>query len=60
VIERCEVEYSVLMEGCVVRTSRGSRRRCSAVRSSVDAPRAAAAAHRLLLGDHSQVEIAEG
>ncbi|WP_052666145.1 glucose-1-phosphate thymidylyltransferase [Nitriliruptor alkaliphilus] len=60
VVTRSEVEFSVLMQGCVltdvprieasllgreVRVSRGARR---------------PAAHRLLLGDHSDVELAEG
>jgi glucose-1-phosphate thymidylyltransferase len=59
VVERCEVEFSVLLERCVVRDVarlEGSRLgRDVAVRRTERRP----AAHRLMLGDHSSVEISE-
>ncbi|MFP4636245.1 MAG: glucose-1-phosphate thymidylyltransferase [Nitriliruptoraceae bacterium] len=59
-LTRCELEYSVVLERCVLRDVprlEGSLLgRDVQVTSALRRP----AAHRLLLGDHSQVEIAGG
>ncbi len=59
-LERCEVEYSVLMERCEI--SDVPRLEGSLLGRDVRVGRTQRrpAAHRLLLGDHAQVEIAEG
>jgi glucose-1-phosphate thymidylyltransferase len=58
VIERSEVEYSVLLERCVVRDA--GRLEGSLLGRDVTVSQAdrRPAAHRLLLGDHSHLEIA--
>ena len=60
VLERCEVEYSVLLAGCTVRNI--GRLEGSLLGREVTLERTARrpAAHRVMLGDHAQVEIAEG
>ncbi len=59
-LERCEVEFSVLMERCTVRDVRrleGSLLgRDVVVEGSTKRP----AAHRLLVGDHGRLELSEG
>ena len=59
VVERCEVEFSVLLERCVVRDV--SRLEGSLLGRDVQVRRTQRrpAAHRLALGDHSSVEILE-
>lgn len=59
VLERCEVEHSVVMDGCTIRDI--PRLEDSLVGREVVLTRSARrpAAHRLLLGDHSQVELPE-
>ena len=60
VVERCEVEFSVLLARCVVRDI--GRLEGSLLGRDVEVMRTARppAAHRLMLGDHSHVEISEG
>lgn len=60
VIERCEVEFSVLLERCVVRDV--ARLEGSLLGRDVEVARTARrpAAHRLMIGDHGRVEISEG
>jgi glucose-1-phosphate thymidylyltransferase len=59
-LERCEVEYSVLMERCELRDV--PRMEGSLLGRDVHIARAGRrpAANRFLLGDHAQVEINEG
>jgi glucose-1-phosphate thymidylyltransferase len=59
-VERCELEYSVLLEGCEVRDVRRLEGSLLGRRAVVSAAEARPAAHRFHLGDHSRVEIAEG
>jgi glucose-1-phosphate thymidylyltransferase len=60
VVERCEVEFSVLLERCVVRDV--ARLEGSLLGRDVEVVRTQRrpAAHRLTLGDHSRVEISAG
>ncbi len=60
VVERCEVEFSVLLERCVVRDV--VRLEGSLLGRDVEVVRTERrpAAHRLTLGDHSRVEISAG
>ncbi|MEX0836046.1 MAG: hypothetical protein WD010_08140, partial [Nitriliruptor sp.] len=60
VVERSEVEFSVLMPGCHLRDVR--RLEGSLLGRDVRVVRGTRrpSAHRLLLGDHSDVELAEG
>jgi glucose-1-phosphate thymidylyltransferase len=59
-VERCEVEFSVLLERCVVRDV--ARLEGSLLGRDVEVVRTQRrpAAHRLTLGDHSRVEISAG
>ena len=59
-LTRCEVEHSVLMEGCTVTDV--PRLEGSLLGHDVEVVRGPArpAAHRLLLGDHSRVELPGG
>jgi len=59
-LERCEVEYSVLMERCILRDV--PRMEGSLLGRDVRITRAERrpAAHRFLLGDHADIEITEG
>ena len=59
-LTRCEVEYSVLMERCTVRDV--GRLEGSLLGRDVSIVRTERrpAAHRLLLGDHAEVEVAGG
>ena len=59
-LERCEVEYSVLMERCTIRDV--GRLEGSLLGRDVTVTRTGRrpAAHRLLLGDHAEVEVAGG
>ena len=59
-LTRCELEYSVVLDRCVIRDL--PRLEGSLLGRDVRVTRAERrpAAHRLLLGDHAQVEIAEG
>ncbi|MEX1177478.1 MAG: glucose-1-phosphate thymidylyltransferase [Nitriliruptor sp.] len=59
-VERSEVEFSVLMAGCHLRDVR--RLEASLLGRDVRVVRGSRlpSAHRLLLGDHSDVELAEG
>ena len=59
-LERCEVEYSVLMERCQLRDV--PRMEGSLLGRDVRISRTARrpAAHRFLLGDHADIEITEG
>ena len=59
-IERSELEYSVLLPGCVV-TDMPRMEGCLLGREvTVKRTERRPAAHRLLVGDHGHVEIAEG
>jgi glucose-1-phosphate thymidylyltransferase len=60
VLERCEVEYSVLMERCHLRDV--PRMEGSLLGRDVRITRTERrpAAHRFLLGDHAEIEITEG
>jgi glucose-1-phosphate thymidylyltransferase len=58
-IERSEVEYSVLLEDCVVRDVPRMEGCLLGREVTVQRTERRPAAHRLLLGDHSRVEIAE-
>ena len=59
-VERCEVEFSVLLERCIVRDV--ARLEGSLLGRDVEVVRTQRrpAAHRLTLGDHSRVEISAG
>jgi glucose-1-phosphate thymidylyltransferase len=59
-LERCEVEYSVVMERCTIRGV--GRLEGSLIGRDVTISRTERrpAAHRLLLGDHAEVEVAGG
>jgi glucose-1-phosphate thymidylyltransferase len=59
-LERCEIEYSVVMERCTIRDV--PRIEGSLIGRDVRIGRTERrpAAHRFLLGDHAEVEIAEG
>ena len=59
-LERCELEYSVVLDRCTIRDL--PRLEGSLLGRDVTLTRTERrpAAHRFLLGDHSQVEIAEG
>jgi glucose-1-phosphate thymidylyltransferase len=59
-IERSELEYSVLLENCVVRDVPRMEGCLLGREVTVQRTERRPAAHRLLLGDHSRVEIAEG
>ncbi len=59
-LERCELEYSVVMEGCHIRDVPRLEGSLLGREVSVSRTQRRPAAHRLLLGDHSQVEIAGG
>jgi glucose-1-phosphate thymidylyltransferase len=59
-VERCELEYSVLLRGCEVRDVRRLEGSLLGRRSVVSSTEARPSAHRFHLGDHSRVEIAEG
>jgi glucose-1-phosphate thymidylyltransferase len=59
-LERCEIEYSVVMERCTIRGV--GRLEGSLIGRDVTISRTERrpAAHRLLLGDHAEVEVAGG
>ena len=57
VVERCEVEFSVLLERCVVRDVSRLEGSLLGRDARVVRTERRPAAHRLMLGDHSSVEI---
>ena len=59
-LERCELEYSVVMERCHIRDVPRLEGSLLGRDVTVSRTERRPATHRLLLGDHSQVEIAEG
>jgi glucose-1-phosphate thymidylyltransferase len=57
VVSRSGVEYSILLDGCAVRGIGGVYGSVIG-RAAQVAPAAVSQRHRLVLGDHAQVEIA--
>jgi glucose-1-phosphate thymidylyltransferase len=59
-LERCEIEYSVLMERCTLRDVPRLEGSLLGREVRITRTERRPAAHRFLLGDHAEVEIAEG